>query len=109
MRSIKKPELFKLLGLRDLEVRTGTAIDIGGLHPFSIYRLTVKAITTRSGKPEEVVALAETKQTLPEVIPAASAIKLSVGEKNVSVNFESKVVKLSWVSGTRYLLQFQRV
>lgn len=43
-----------------------------------------------------MVALAETKQTLPEVIPAASAIKLSVGEKNVSVNFESKVVVGKW-------------
>ncbi len=42
---------------------------------FFFPQITVKAITERAGKPEEGFALAETKQSVPDVAPVSSAIK----------------------------------
>jgi hypothetical protein len=80
-----------VLGLRDLEVRSGTAVDIDGLHPHSHYRITVKAITERAGKPEEESVLAETKQSVPDVAPQPSTIKSSVRVDRVS-SFDPSVL-----------------
>ena len=66
--------IFHFSGLRDFEVRTGKAADVDGLHPFSHYRITIKAITARPGKPEEQSVLAETQQSAPDVKPALSTI-----------------------------------
>jgi hypothetical protein len=81
--STKRPETFSnqlvVLGVRDLEVRNGgTAVDVDGLHPHSIYRIEVRAIMPGVAKPELVSTLAETKPSLPEVAPVASAVKNSV-------------------------------
>ena len=66
---------FIFSGLRDFEVRNDKAADVDGLHPYSHYRITVKAITARHGKPEEISILAETKQSAPDVKPVSSTIK----------------------------------
>ena len=74
-------------GLWDLEVREGTSAELSGLHPHSLYRVTVKAIRSQSStgrsRSEEMIAMAETKPALPNVAPVTSSINPSVRKDKV--------------------------
>ena len=79
-------------GRGDLEVRDETRVSIPNLHPYSEYRITVKAlpdyITMRSvGRPEEEEIDASTSEGIPNVKPTGSIVPSTVTSTSLKLNW----------------------
>ncbi|TRY75494.1 hypothetical protein TCAL_14558 [Tigriopus californicus] len=70
-------------GVNNLETREAS-VHLEGLHPFSVYKLTVKALSLDQNlRPEELTMAGETHSDMPNVAPEVSTITTRAGVTNL--------------------------